>query len=43
MIVETNSRRIKVADTDSGRELKMRIAWLQKLLKAYEDGVLVEK
>ncbi len=43
MIVEVNLKRTKVADTDGGRELKIRIARLQKLLKAYEDGILVEK
>ncbi|MBR6328461.1 MAG: fructose-1,6-bisphosphatase [Lachnospiraceae bacterium] len=43
VIVETNLKRTKVADTDTGKELKKQISQLQKLLKAYEEGIIVEK
>lgn len=42
IIVETAKRRILVADTDIGAELKQSIAHLEKLLEAYMDGTLIE-
>ncbi len=35
--------RKKVADTDTGKELKARVAELEELLKAYRSGLLTEK
>jgi len=35
--------RKKVADTDTGTELKARVADLEALLKAYRSGLLTEK
>lgn len=32
-----------VAETDNGLKIKERIAELQELLKAYRDGLLIEK
>jgi fructose-1,6-bisphosphatase-3 len=43
VIVETRAERQVVADTDNGRELKESIYQLEKLLKAFEDGTIVEK
>ena len=42
-IVETSSIRLRVADTDTGYEIRDTISQLEKLLKAYKDGSLVEK
>lgn len=42
IIVETAKRRILVADTDIGAELKQSIAHLEKLLEAYMNGTLIE-
>lgn len=42
-IVETAPVRIRVADTDIGRELKESIKQLELLLQAYRDGIIVEK
>ncbi len=42
-IVETSMDRILVADTDIGTELKESIKFLEDLLQAFRDGVLVEK
>ncbi|MBQ9928583.1 MAG: fructose-1,6-bisphosphatase [Lachnospiraceae bacterium] len=42
-IVETAATRIRVADTDIGRELKESIKQLEQLLQAYRDGIIVEK
>lgn len=42
-IVETAPVRIRVADTDIGRELKESIKQLELLLQAYRDGTIVEK
>ena len=36
-------KRKKVADTDTGKELKARVADLEELLKAYRNGLLTEK
>lgn len=41
-IVEMSGRRIRVRDTDKGRELKRQIAELQELLYAYRHGLIKE-
>jgi len=43
IVVETAPHRIRVADTDIGIELRSSIEQLENLLKAYHDGVIVEK
>ena len=43
IVVETAPQRIRVADTDIGIELRTSIEQLENLLKAYHDGILVEK
>ncbi len=43
VIVETMKRRLRVADTDVGAEIRERIRALEGLLQAYRDGSLVEK
>lgn len=43
MIVETAPVRIRVADTDIGKELKESIKQLELLLQAYRDGTIIEK
>lgn len=40
--VEYFPRRKRVADTDTGREIKESIYYLEELLKAYRDGTLIE-
>lgn len=42
-IVEKMRKRIRVADTDEGRELAGRIEDLKELLEAYRKGVLKER
>ena len=42
-IVEQMPRRLKVGDTDNGRQLKERISELEELLEAYRSGRIVEK
>ena len=42
-IVEMANRRMLVADTDKGRELKRQISDLEELLYAYRHGILKEK
>lgn len=42
-IVETYTMRRRVADTDVGTELRERICQLEDLLKAYLEGVIIEK
>ena len=42
-IVETSSIRLRVADTDTGYEIRDSISQLEKLLKAYKEGIIVEK
>ncbi len=42
VIVETASFRLRVADTDTGYEIRESIAQLEELLKAYRDGELIE-
>ena len=42
ILVETAPRRICVADTDIGIELRTSITQLEALLKAFHDGVIVE-
>lgn len=41
-IVEMNQRRLRVADTDKGTELKLQIEALEELLYAYRHGFLTE-
>ena len=43
VIVETMKKRLRVADTDIGAEIRERIRALEGLLQAYRDGSLVEK
>ena len=43
MIVETKQQRLSVADTDGGKEIKETIHQLEKLLKAYQEGIIIEK
>ncbi len=43
VIVETTAHRQLVADTDTGAILKSSITELEKLLKAYEEGLIIEK
>lgn len=42
-IVEMNQKRIKVADTDKGTELKLQIEALEELLYAYKHGFIAER
>ncbi len=41
--IETYDHRRLVADTDDGNEMKVRIRQLEGLLRAYRDGVLIER
>ena len=41
--VELTPKRQNVADTDQGVEIRESIRQLEDLLRAYEDGILVEK
>ena len=41
--IETFSQRVRIADTDTGRELRGQLEDLQKLVDAYRRGVLVER
>ena len=43
IIVESYPRRMHVADTDIGTELKESIRQLEALLSAYRDGLIIEK
>ena len=42
-IVEFNQRRLRVADTDKGDEIRKQIADLEELLYAYRHGIIAEK
>ena len=42
-IVEMSTRRMRVADTDKGEELRTQVADLKKLLYAYRHGIIKEK
>ncbi|MCM1127324.1 MAG: fructose-1,6-bisphosphatase [Lachnospiraceae bacterium] len=42
-VVEMAPTRIRVADTDVGRELRETIKQLERLLQAYRDGIIVER
>ena len=42
-VIEVAPTRIRVSDTDIGRELKDQIKQLELLLQAYRDGIIVEK
>jgi fructose-1,6-bisphosphatase-3 len=41
-ILETKRARLRVKDTDEGREIQRQIADLQLLLKAYRNGLIKE-
>ena len=41
--VRRTQRRRLVGDTDNGEALKERIRELRELLKAYRDGLIIEK
>lgn len=41
--VEVSNFRLRVADTDTGYEIREQITRLEELLRAYKDGTLVEK
>jgi fructose-1,6-bisphosphatase-3 len=41
-VLESNYQRIRVRDTDAGREMARRIDELQLLLQAYRRGVIKE-
>lgn len=43
IIVETSTRRQKIADTETGSELREIIHQLEELLQAYRDGTIIEK
>lgn len=43
VIIETSSMRRRVADTDIGAELRDSIFELEELLRAYREGLIVEK
>ena len=42
-VVEKLDKRMMVADTDKGAEIKQKIADLQELVQAYRDGVIKER
>ncbi len=42
-ILEHNTQRIRVKDTDAGRDIKQRIEDLENLLKAYRSGLIKEE
>ena len=42
-VVERVERRTLVADTDTGAELKARVADLERLLAAYRQGLIPER
>ena len=42
-IVEKMKKRVMVADTDTGRELEIKIADLKELVAAYRGGIIKEK
>lgn len=43
VIVETAAFRLRVADTDTGYEIRESICQLEELLRAYQEGVIIEK
>lgn len=43
IVVETAQNRLRVSNTDIGKELKDTIKQLEKLLEAYKDGIIAEK
>ena len=43
VIVETTRNRQMVADTDTGEEIRESILQLEELLKAYQEGFIIEK
>ena len=43
IVVEDFHSRKLVADTDTGKDIKENILWLEELLEAYREGVLIEE
>lgn len=43
IVIETAVSRLRVADTDIGKDLRESIGHLELLLQAYQDGTIVEK
>jgi len=43
MLVHHSNRRITVSDTDIGEEIRENIEDLEKLLRAYREGTIVER
>ena len=43
IVIETAASRLRVADTDIGKDLRESIGHLELLLQAYQDGTIVEK
>lgn len=43
IVVEDFRSRKLVADTDTGKDIKENILWLEELLEAYREGVLIEE
>ncbi len=43
VIVETAAFRLRVADTDTGYEIRESICQLEELLSAYQEGTIIEK
>ncbi len=43
VVLESTMNRIKVADTDNGRRMKIKISQLERLLAAYRSGILTER
>ncbi|MDO5293869.1 MAG: fructose-1,6-bisphosphatase [bacterium] len=41
--IEEETKRMMVADTDTGRKIKQQITHLEKLLDAYQQGIIVQK
>ncbi len=42
-VVESSSMRLRVADTDTGYDIREQICQLEDLLRAYREGILIEK
>ena len=41
--VETTNMRLRVADTDTGYEIRQQIVRLEELLEAYKEGLIIQK
>ena len=42
-VVESSSMRLRVADTDTGYDIREQICQLEDLLRAYREGIIVER